>query len=76
MKLVKVTKVVTDTITLRVPLNVKAEFEALRKLARKHEVDFTTTLAESIAQIFKEIRAEIEALDKKAVMHVNGRTEG
>jgi hypothetical protein len=72
MKLVKVTKVVTDTITIRVPLRVKTEFEALRKLAKKHEVDFTATLGESIEHAFKEIRSEIEALDKKPAAHVNG----
>jgi hypothetical protein len=72
MKLVKITKVVTDTIAIRVPLQVKAEFESLRKLAKKHEVDLTASLAESLEHIFKEFRAELEGLDKKPAQHVNG----
>lgn len=80
MKLVKVAKVVTDTVTIRVPVQIKAEFESLRKLAKKHDVDFTATLAQGIEQTLKEIRGEIEALDRK-VPHpmtatVNHKAEG
>jgi hypothetical protein len=72
MKLVKVSKVATDTITIRIPLPLKTEFESLRKLARKHDVDFTATLAESIERAFKEFRAELEGLERKPPAHVNG----
>jgi hypothetical protein len=71
MALVKLTHNETVTINLRVPLPVKQEMVALRKLADKYEVDFTVTLAGHVSNALKAIRSEIEALDKKSSQHVN-----
>lgn len=43
MALVKLTHTDTVTINLRVPLPVKQEMLALRKLSDKYDVDFTAT---------------------------------
>jgi hypothetical protein len=72
MALVKLTHNETVTINLRVPLPVKQEMLALRKLADKYDVDFTATLAGHVANALRAIRTEIEALDKKSSQHVNG----
>lgn len=72
MALVRITHTDTVTINLRVPVPVKQEMLALRKLADKYAVDFTATLADRVADALKEIRSEIEGLDKKPSQHVNG----
>ena len=72
MALVRFTHKETVTINVRVPVPVKQDMLALRKLADKYAVDFTATLAERVADALKEIRSEIEALDRKPAVHVNG----
>jgi hypothetical protein len=72
MPLVKLIHNETVTINLRVPLPVKQEMLALRKLSDKYDVDFTATLAGHVANALRAIRTEIEALDKKSSQHVNG----
>jgi hypothetical protein len=73
--IIKHTHVETDTITLRVPVATQMEFTALRKLAKKADVDLTATLAEAIAAVFKTVRGEIEALDRKSSVHANGASK-
>jgi hypothetical protein len=70
--LVRITHSPTSTINLRVPLHVKHEVAALRKLAEKHEVDFTATFTKQIEEVLKIIRGEIEGLDKKPNAHNGG----
>jgi hypothetical protein len=72
MALVRLTHKDTVTINVRVPVPVKQEMLTLRRLADKHDVDFTATLADHVADALKEIRSEIEALDRKPAAHVNG----
>jgi hypothetical protein len=65
MPLIKKTKVATDMISLRVPLTVKAEFNVLRKLAEKHDIDFGASIAGTFAHGLADLRAEMEGLDHK-----------
>jgi hypothetical protein len=71
MPLVKRKHQPTTTITLRVPLPLKGELEALRKLALKADVDFTASIGEMITAMFKSMRGELEALTGKGG-HING----
>ena len=71
MTLVKRKHQPTTTITLRVPLELKGELEALRKLAIKADVDFIASIGELIMMAFKEMRGELEAMTGKGV-HANG----
>jgi hypothetical protein len=71
MPLVKRKHQPTTTITLRVPLALKGELEALRKLALKADVDFTASIGEMVTGMFKSMRGELEALTGKGV-HANG----
>jgi hypothetical protein len=72
MALVKINHTPATTISLRVPIDLKNEMTALRKLADKHDVDLTATLVERVASALKDIRDEIESLDKRP--HTNGST--
>jgi hypothetical protein len=56
----------TDTVTIRVPLAVKAELTALKKLAEKNDIDFGASIADTFADGLAALRAEIEGLDRKA----------
>ena len=71
MPLVKKTKVVTDMISLRVPLALKTEFIALRKLAEKHDIDFSATIADTFAASLAVVRSEMEGLDRKGSAHTS-----
>ena len=65
----------TTTISIRIPVTLKGELDALRKLADKHHLDLGSTLTERIQHIFKEFRAELEGLDRldrKPAAHANG----
>ena len=64
----------TTTISIRIPVTLKGELDALRKLADKHHLDLGSTLTERIQHIFKEFRAELEGLDRKPAAHMNGST--
>lgn len=66
MALIKLTKTATDTVTIRVPLPVKAELNALKKLAEKNDMDFGASIADTFAHGLAALRAEIESLDRKA----------
>jgi hypothetical protein len=77
MALVKINNVPSASIYLRVPLSIKTEILALRKLADKHDVDLGATLNEALEQTLREIRREIEALEKRPLAHLNGqKSEG
>jgi hypothetical protein len=72
MALIKRTQIVTERIPIRLPIQAKGEIAALHKLADKQEVDFAASLANTVMDGLKTLRAELEGLDKKPSQHVNG----
>jgi hypothetical protein len=74
MSLIKRKHEPTTTISVRIPVSLKAEFDNLRKLAEKADIDFTATLAGMISADFKNIRNELESLNGKASGHSGNGT--
>ncbi|MGH7812398.1 MAG: hypothetical protein ACREQI_00140 [Candidatus Binataceae bacterium] len=55
-----------ESITLRVPASVKAEVDRLREKATAAGFDLNGTLCDSIVRLVKQIRGEMDALDRKS----------
>lgn len=72
MALIKRTQIVTERIPIRLPIQAKGEIAALHKLADKHQVDFAASLAGTVMDGLKTLRAELEGLDRKPANDVNG----
>ena len=56
----------TETITVRVPASVKAEFDRLRERADAAGFDLGATLAETLTRTAKQIREELDADERKS----------
>ena len=56
----------TGTITVRVPESVKAEIDQLRQRADGAGFDLNATMSEALVRVTKQIRDELEILERKA----------
>jgi hypothetical protein len=56
----------TETISVRVPASVKAELDDLRKQAEAAGFDLTATLAEVLVRMAKQVRAELQGVEREA----------
>jgi hypothetical protein len=56
----------TETISVRVPVSVKAELDELRKQADAAGFDLTATLAEVLVRMAKQARAELQGFEREA----------
>ena len=80
----------TETITLRVPVSVKAEIDRLRECANDAGFDLNATMCESIVRLTRQMRDEMDAMNGKlagrdrspkparadALSHADGMTLG
>ena len=55
----------TGTITVRVPESVKAEIDQLRQRADGAGFDLNATMSEALVRVTKQIRDELEILERK-----------
>ena len=65
-----------ESITLRVPASVKAEIDRLRERASAAGFDLNATLCDSIVRLTRQMRDEMEALDRKAGGNDSSRKTG
>jgi post-segregation antitoxin (ccd killing protein) len=68
MRVLKRKDMLTKTITVRVTSRVKAEFEQLRERADAAGFDVGATLRETISDTARQIRHELDAIDRKTGM--------
>jgi len=55
-----------EAITLKVPASIKAELDRLRDRAGAAGFDLNATLTDSIVRLTRQMRDEMETLDKKS----------
>jgi hypothetical protein len=65
MKILKRKDILSKTITVRVSPQVKAEFDQLRERADAAGFDLGATLRETISNTARQIRTELDAIDRK-----------
>ena len=64
MKILKRKEKLDKTITIRVPDGIKTELDQLRERAEAAGVDLGATLRESVATTIRQIRSELDALER------------
>lgn len=65
-----------ESITLRVPASVKAEIDRLRDRAGAAGFDLNATLCDSIVRLTRQMRDEMDALDRKSADSDGARKPG
>ena len=68
MKVLKRKDTLTKTITVRVSPRLKSEFDAICERANAAGFDIGATLRDTIANTARQIRKELDAIDRKAGM--------
>jgi len=56
----------TEVLTIRVPSSVKGEIDRLREQASEAGFDLNATICESIVRLMKQIREEIDTVQRKS----------
>lgn len=68
MKVLKRKDMLTKVIAVRVSSRVKAEFDQLRERAESAGFDVGATLRETLSNTARQIRNELDAIDRKTPM--------
>jgi post-segregation antitoxin (ccd killing protein) len=68
MKVLRRKDILSKTITVRVSQRAKAEFDQLRERADAAGFDVGATLRETISNAVRQIRTELDAMDRRTGM--------
>ncbi len=71
-----------DTMMIRVPASLKREFTEIRERADAEGLDFSATMTDALTKLARQMRDELEALQRKSngsnkpAKHAGMRAEG